>query len=611
MGIHSATTNLANIEAWWSASPESNIGVVGDPNATDRFILRVDIDPKREGHLAWRNLVQQYGDVPTLTVKTPSGGFHHYFTTRISLGNGTGSLPKGIDIRGHDTGYTVGAGSVTIDLPPNQVAGVYSLEQNIAMAEAPQWLLDAISGAKGTNAAQDIAVRTEIDAEAYAELRSALLSPGMLRDWRRWSDNGLALRTLGEPGYALWCEYSAAQLAACPDETPGDDNAETWWQRHRPDTVKSDYRSIFVRAQALGWKNPKSLDPSTLGFGALQQPVAATPSGRKFRLLSEAEFSSGPDPEWRIEGLLPAEGLGMIYGASGIGKSFLNLDMLGCIADGRDYGVDGRKTKQGRVVYVVAEGAGGMRQRIRAYRHRYPASHQNFKIIDAAPNLMTPADVGEIMQTIMEAGGADVIVFDTMHSCMAGGDENSAKDIGVLLTNARAIQLCIKGLVMFVHHSGKDESKGARGSSAIRAAMDVQIEVSLNPHVEKKRIARVVKQRDGEDNVAWEFDLETVIVFGDKPFSSAILRHLSNDMPTSSRPSSNRIGRNQNWLVDIVKEALNDYPNGIPIETLIVIIHRKRADLKPAGIQKLISKSIEDGLLSIDSESNIKLAWRQ
>lgn len=611
MGIRSATTNLDNVDAWWGANPDCNIGVVGDSDATDHFLLRVDVDPKRDGHLAWQSLIQRHGDTPTLTVKTPSGGFHYYFTTRQPHGNGVGNLPVGIDIRGHMSGYTVGAGSVTIAIPDKSVAGVYTLECSVAMADAPQWLLDTLSGVKSVDASRDTTTRTEIDAEAFADLRSALLSLPMLQDWRRWSDNGLALRALGDVGRALWCDYSAAQVAACPNKTPGDDTAETWWHRHRPESVKSDYRSIFARAQALGWKNPKSLDTAALGFGVVQQPVTATSSGRKFRLLSEQEFTSGPDPDWRVDGLLPAEGLGMIYGASGIGKSFLNLDILGCISDGRNYGTDSRKTKQGRVIYVVAEGAGGMRQRIRAYRNKYPVAHDNFKIIDAAPNLMNPTDVGEIMQTIMEAGGADVIVFDTMHSCMAGGDENSAKDMGVLLTNARAIQLCIKGLVMFVHHSGKDESRGARGSSAIRAAMDVQIEVSLNPRFEKKRIAQIVKQRDGEDNLAWEFDLEPVIVFGDKPFSSAVVRHIASSRVPVEKPTNKRTSKNQNLVVGLVEKEVERYPAGIPMEVLIATGCRERHDLKPWQVQKLITKSIEEGSLSIDSDANIKLAWIQ
>lgn len=617
LGILSATTNIANVENWWNANPECNIGVVGDPHATSRFILRVDVDPKRDGHLRWNELLKQYGDAPTLTVSTPSGGHHYYFVTPEAFGNGTGSLPVGIDIRGHNSGYTVGAGSVTIDLPPNQVAGAYTLVNNQVMADAPEWLINIIQRPKTGEAPRDTTLRTEVTPEQIAELRSALLSPGMLKDWRRWSDNGLALRSLGSAGYELWCEYSNAQLMACPNEVPGDDTAETWWARHRPESVKSDYRSIFTRAQALGWKNPKAVDTTTLGFGMVQPPQTVTaPTGRKFTLLSEDEFSSGPARQWRIDNILPEQGLAMIYGDSGIGKSFLNLDMLGCISDGRPYGADQRKVKQGRVVYVLGEGAGGMRQRLRAYRHKNPATHQNFKIINVAPNLMNPQDVADIMQTIMEAGGADVIVFDTLHACMVGGDENSAKDMGILLSNARAIQACINGLVMFVHHSGKDESKGARGSSSIRGAMETQIELTMSQHIAGRRVARLAKQRDGDDSLLWEFDLEQVIIFGDNPLTSAVVKHIASEAQEMQRATNTvkdgnrRKSKNQTLICDIVKAKAADYPTGIPLDILIAEGNRARQDLKPPQIRLVVSKCIEEGLLAIDNDSMIRLAWR-
>jgi hypothetical protein len=257
-----------------------------------------------------------------------------------------------------------------------------------------------------------------------------------------------------------------------------------------------------------------------------------------------------------------------------------------------------------------------MRQRLRAYRHKNPANHQNFKIINVAPNLMSPQDVAEIMQTIMEAGGADVIVFDTLHACMAGGDENSAKDMGVLLSNAKAIQACINGLVMFVHHSGKDESKGARGSSSIRGAMETQIELTMSQHIAGRRVARLAKQRDGDDSLMWEFDLEQVIIFGDNPLTSAVVKHVSSEAQEMKRTAKTvtdgkrRKSGNQALMCDIVQTKAIDYPNGIPLETLIAEGCRARQDLKPTYIRSTVSKCIEEGLLSIDNDSMIKLAWR-
>lgn len=613
LGIRSATTDLAQIESWWTAQPDANIGIVGDSNATSRFLLRVDIDPKRAGDKAWRGLVYEHGCPDTLTIKTPSGGFHYYFITQQAYGNGTGSLPDGIDIRGHLSGYTVGAPSATMYVPGESVAGRYELEKNVGMADAPQWLLDMLSDQKRHD--EPVEVITAIDDVTFNELRDALSSPGMLKDWARWSDNGLALRSLGNVGYRLWTEYSAAQLALFPDQV-GTDTAETWWKRHPASGVKSDYRSIFSRAQGLGWKNPRSVDPSTLGFGQSPLPAQATTvapvvtaTTRKFQVLNEAQFTDGPDPEWRVEGLIPEVGLAMIYGPSGVGKSFFVLDLLAHISDGRDYGATRRKVKQGRTVYVMAEGAGGMRQRVRAYRHKYPANHNNFNIIAASPNLMTPADVSEICQAIMEAGGAEVIVFDTLHASMAGADENSAKDMSILLTNARTISACLKATVIFIHHSGKDETKGARGSSSIRAAMDTEIEIGQNPNDPTRRVASIAKQRDGDDNFSWEYTLEPVVILSDKPCASAVVKHTDRTSKSGDSSPRNRHAKAQGMVAEAVQGMVEQYPEGIQLEVLIAQINSQRVDLTPDNIRRSITKAIDRGEVSINSDSLIKLAW--
>lgn len=616
MGLRSATTDLAQIETWWTAQPDANIAVCGDPHATDKFLLRVDVDPKRGGDEAWRNLVRKNACHDTLMVRTPSGGFHLYFWTEQAYGNGTGALPEGIDIRGHLSGYTVGAPSTTANVPGESVAGRYDVEKQSPIVYAPEWLLTLLDTVKQRDEPVEPAV--EIDDDAYNELRDALMSPAMLRDWDRWSDNGLALRSLGDRGYQLWLEYSQKQILACPERETGTDTAETWWRRHGTTGLKSDYRSIFARAQARGWQNPKSFDPSTLGFGQSPLPAgaittvttavaAALPSTRRFQLLSEAEFTDGPDPDWRVDNVLPAEGIAMVYGPSGVGKSFFTLDVLGCIADGRAYGAKQHVVKRGRVVYVMAEGAGGMRKRVRAYRQRYPATHSNFNIIAAAPNLMTPADVGEICNAIMESGGADVIVFDTMANCMAGGEENSAKDITILMTNARTISNCFKALVVFVHHTGKDETRGSRGSSSIKGHCETQIEILHNPTDPRRRVARIEKQRDGDGDLAWEYELEPVIMMGDKPCSSAVVKH--NAREVSSESKKHRRTQSQS-LVSLSMQSLQDqYPDGAPLEILIAEISRRRNDMRPDNIKRSITKAIDEGELSIDSDSMVKLAW--
>jgi hypothetical protein len=84
---------------------------------------------------------------------------------------------------------------------------------------------------------------------------------------------------------------------------------------------------------------------------------------------------------------------------------------------------------------------------------------------------------------------------DTLARAMGGGDENATKDMGVLVKHSDLIRDSSQAHVMFIHHTGKDTARGARGSSALRAATDTEIEVS-DPGNQKPKEFKVTKQRD-------------------------------------------------------------------------------------------------------------------
>jgi ribosomal protein L18 len=270
------------------------------------------------------------------------------------------------------------------------------------------------------------------------------------------------------------------------------------------------------------------------------------------------------------------------------------------IARGQPFGFDKRKVTQGGVVYVLAEGAAGYRKRLRAYRnrHRLPPDSPAPRLVTVAPNLMNATDVTELQAAILADGrGADVIVIDTLHASAAGADENSAKDMGQFLGHCRTLQAATGGLVILIHHSGKDEERGARGSSALRAAMDTEIEVSRGTECS---IARVTKQRDGDDSGAVCFKLVPVPLWGDKPTVSAAVEHV--ERPAKARKE--RTSKEQSLAVEEVREC---YPDGVHLPRLVTALQAKRPDLRADSIKRSVSRAIDTGLLSIDSSETVRL----
>jgi hypothetical protein len=192
----------------------------------------------------------------------------------------------------------------------------------------------------------------------------------------------------------------------------------------------------------------------------IDAPTTTKPS--RFKVYTAQEFAQGKPLSWLIKGVLPRAELGMVYGESTAGKTFAVLDLVAHVALGRPW--RGLTTRQARVFYVAAEGAAGMRNRLKVMAQCMGVELADLpiKFIADAPNLMEKTDALEIAKVIAANGGADLVVLDTFAQIMAGGNENSGEDVGKVLAHCRGINRALSGaMVLPVHHSGKDASRGA------------------------------------------------------------------------------------------------------------------------------------------------------
>jgi len=117
-----------------------------------------------------------------------------------------------------------------------------------------------------------------------------------------------------------------------------------------------------------------------------------------------------------------------------------------------------------------------------------------------------------------------LIVIDTLARCIGSGDENSAQYMSQFLAACDRIRLSTGATVLIVHHVGKSAQAGARGSSALLGAVDTAIEVEKLYY---GRVARVVKQKDGQDGIEIGFDLEEVEIGHDdegEPITTCVVR---------------------------------------------------------------------------------------
>lgn len=261
------------------------------------------------------------------------------------------------------------------------------------------------------------------------------------------------------------------------------------------------YNDEDIAWEVLNGGRPLANEPGEEYYRQAPDDGVIDPDSRFARLRARVftldDLAALPPVEYLVPGVLPRRGLGFLYGPSGHGKSFVALDMGLSIASGIAYA--GRPTRRARVLYVVAEGVSGLNRRADAWRIHNPHGDpgDRFKVLPEAINLADPngVDAGNIA-AIAEENRSEMIIFDTMARAMTGFDENSARDVGVFIANAELVARSVDGLVLPVHHTGKDQTKGMRGSSAAFGGADVVIECSRN---ENEVTLKNTKMKDSEE----------------------------------------------------------------------------------------------------------------
>jgi archaellum biogenesis ATPase FlaH len=308
----------------------------------------------------------------------------------------------------------------------------------------------------------------------------------------------------GGDGFDLWDNWSSRG-----EQYPGREALEKRWLSFGQSGVRPVTARSFAR-QAARLGADIAVDVARASeFDVLPEPVA--PAGGHFKIRSTADFMLNVQPvSWLVKGVLPHAQLGILFGESGSGKSFLAFDLCASMARGIEW--NNLKTKQSRVLYVVAEGVGGFHQRVQAYCHQSGLTPSDLAIdiiSDVTPNLTDSASVSKLIADIRLCGPYDLVVMDTFAQVTPGANENAGEDMGRALAYCKKISQSSGAMVLLVHHSGKDASKGARGWSGLRGASDVMLEVS---RFGDDRCVTVDKQKDGHDGASFGFTLHTVVL---------------------------------------------------------------------------------------------------
>lgn len=218
-----------------------------------------------------------------------------------------------------------------------------------------------------------------------------------------------------------------------------------------------------------------------------------------------------------VKGWLDRGAFSVVYGESNVGKTFLALDMAMHIAVGNDW--HGNRVPGAvycPVVYVAGEGGAGISNRLAAIKRECPhlAKDSTFMLLPTTLDLCTSEDAAFLADALL---GLDtppaLIVIDTLARAMGNGDENTAKDMGAFVAAVDLLREKTGAHVMVIHHSGKDTTKGARGSGSLRGAADTEIEITRDGDV---IFAEAKKQRDMPSGSIFAYKLRSVFLGNDE-----------------------------------------------------------------------------------------------
>jgi hypothetical protein len=206
------------------------------------------------------------------------------------------------------------------------------------------------------------------------------------------------------------------------------------------------------------------------------------------RLVYYADFGKVVKLDWIIKGILAKGHNSYLFGPPGGGKSALYGSAATYLAAARDSWHGFKIRKQLAAIIFAMERADLVRKRIWAECQREQLDNVPVAVCAGLINLMDPKCINEIVGTILRAEDqfgmeAGLAVLDTFNKAVAagGGDENTARDQNRAWGHLRQVHEVLARWhtihIGAIGHTGKDETRGARGSNAADGDNDVSLQI--------------------------------------------------------------------------------------------------------------------------------------
>ena len=525
------------------AHPEASL--IGLPTGTVSGICVLDVDRAKEESVvdgfSW--LEANSAELPqTRVVRTQNKGLHFYFASVDGLRGSVGKLHPHVDIRAEGN-YVIAAG-------PG-----YALEVDIPLSSLPLF---------------------------PAHLSDALVLPADKEEASPAPKHDLSQVFTESRWHDTMLQWTASVV-------------------QRGDSAKT-IMDVAPLVTLEGWTVEKTREElEVMILGAIEKGYAPASSSllrEPFRLKTLDDLLALKDPEFLIDDLLLENSIAMVFGPTGSYKSTVVIDMCVCLQNGLPW--QDKASHQCNVAIFSHEDGGGFKNRYLAAAAHHGIENPQVYWDGAVPNLMDKHSLNAYVDELREHE-IKLIVIDTLAYAMAGGEENSAKEMGVAVDGMQKLRNEVGATILLIHHSGKDKSRGARGSSVLKAAVDTELELDANGdkislHADKQRHIQPAKP---------DFLRAKTVPIGDRTacviVKGSALAFKGNDLGV----------KGQSALAWGVIEVILREAGSLSVSKAAQVLRQNpgftKRQNKPGSFEKALKRCLEDlcakGLIEMDDET--------
>lgn len=355
------------------------------------------------------------------------------------------------------------------------------------LAQLAEWIAPVAAPEKKPDATlPQIDMDAVRSASSYDELSEGLRSkfealcrrdPSVDRLWR--GDRSAAPGD-DESGSGFGLQLASA-LKRYGGFTPTEFGMLAWvWEMWSSLPDKADPRREIGRAWSRADGISAAADFADVELDPVEGGVIST--ARSKFLVHADDIAFDPKVDWLVRGWIRAGQFSLWYGPTNVGKSGIVMDLAWHVATGQPWGgADVGAAKP--VLYISTEMAWLARNRVLAYRMAHSGDRPLLWLYDEPVDLFrsneSARQILDAMREIERDAGQPVaiVVLDVVSHSMPGGDENAMKDVLVVVRRIQGIIQKTGAHIAAVHHTGKDEGKGPRGSYGWSTNPETTIEV--------------------------------------------------------------------------------------------------------------------------------------